>query len=199
MTNCLTDAVAQVNCTSITAVACYCANQYAPGALSPLCRNLFSPCLPRPTGHSRPLSIRALRPIAARVCPQRKPLPSDSALSTAPPSPLRLPSDRPQDHRLPRQHRTPTRPTRMHSMQRPHRLGCPMCVDGQAWLSRHVERCLAPRCYSHFDIDRDPALTTELFLPFLATGRVISVIWTADYVKCRHIVLRTLKSVMQSL
>lgn len=33
VTNCLTDAVAQVNCSSITAVACYCTNQTFPAAL----------------------------------------------------------------------------------------------------------------------------------------------------------------------
>ncbi|KAF8483719.1 hypothetical protein DFH94DRAFT_680168 [Russula ochroleuca] len=33
VTDCLTDAVAQVNCTSITAVACYCTNQTFPAAL----------------------------------------------------------------------------------------------------------------------------------------------------------------------
>ena len=95
VTNCLTDAVAQVNCSSITAVACYCANQYVNLHLLSLLKRGISPCShPLPstkTGHSQPHSTPVSHPIAALTCPQRKALPSDSARSTTSRSPSRLP------------------------------------------------------------------------------------------------------------
>ena len=141
--NCLTEAVAQVNCTSITAVACYCSNQYVQHILSLLVR-LFLPCRP-PIGHSHPQFTPASRPIAVRMCPQRNLSPKNSARSTVLRFRLRLLQPRP--HHLPRplRQQTPPRPARSHLMLH---LGCLMRVDGLAWLSRPVAPCSAPHSYS---------------------------------------------------
>ena len=152
VTNCLTDAVAQVNCSSITAVACFCANQYVNRhLLTSHMRNLtiFPPFPSIKTGHSQPRSTPVSHPIAARTCPQRKALPSDSARSTTSRSPSRLPP------LCPHRHLPPPRQRSLHPLRAQHNLtqhpqpsGCPMGVDGVAWLSRCVAPFLAPRFYS---------------------------------------------------
>jgi len=149
VTNCLTDAVAQVNCSSITAVACYCTNQYVNRRLFSLLIRVislyFHPTPPTKTGHSQSHSTPVSHPIAARTCPQQKTLPSDSARSTTSRSPSRLPPLCLPHHLPPPQQRT-LLPHNL--MQRPQRSGCPMGVDGVAWPSRHAAPCLAPHFYS---------------------------------------------------
>ncbi len=60
VTNCLTDAVAQVNCSSITAVACYCTNQYVN-------HHLFSRVI-SPYSHPSPLHQYRTFPAALYAC-----------------------------------------------------------------------------------------------------------------------------------
>jgi hypothetical protein len=153
VTNCLTDAVAQVNCSSITAVACFCTNQYVNRHLLSLLIRVISPyshpLSTTKTGHSQPHSTRVSHPIAARTCPQRKALPSDSARSTTSRSPSRLPPLCPPHHLPPRQQRSRRPlPAQRRLMRRAQRPGCPMGVDGVAWLLRRVAPFLAPRFYS---------------------------------------------------
>jgi hypothetical protein len=78
VTNCLTDAVAQVNCSSITAVACYCTNQYVNRHLLSLLLRVISPYpLPPPPKQdisSHPLrmcriQLRRERALSGKPCP----------------------------------------------------------------------------------------------------------------------------------
>ena len=152
VTNCLTAAVAQVNCTSITAVACYCTNQYASCSLLTMSASHH---VAQTTIERSPMrSLAASQPTAVGACPQQRRSPSNSVPSTTPRSPSRPLPGRPHRSSLPTRRRRrprPPQPIRNHltaTTELPQRCGYSICAGGPVWRLLRVVPCLAGHFYN---------------------------------------------------